>query len=159
MRPISSFFNSTWWKNAIFRNPFNHSFQFHYFLGPPRLPAPCAPPSVSANYRQMIDKLAALQMCDNLFWQPLYLVFSILEETDAFAFWQVTGKLNSRPIRNILHIPRCGCRVKRFQEVTCDSFLISLETFPEEESGKPNRSRRELFVSCSPCTCLTQACR
>ena len=37
--------------------------------------------------------------------------------------------------------------------------LISRDTVPDAESFNPNRSRRELFVNCSPCTCLIQACK
>ena len=34
--------------------------------------------------------------------------------------------------------------------------LISRDIVPDAESFNPNRSLRELFVNCSPCTCLMQ---
>ena len=37
--------------------------------------------------------------------------------------------------------------------------LISRDIVPDAESFNPNRSLRELFVNCSPCTCLIQACK
>jgi len=39
----------------------------------------------------------------------------------------------------------------------CIVSLINLEMLPDEEVFNPNRSRRELLVSCSPWTCLMQA--
>lgn len=37
--------------------------------------------------------------------------------------------------------------------------LIKREILPADESFMPKRSLKELFVNCSPCTCLIHACR
>ena len=70
---------------------------------------------------------------------------------------QVTSKLNHAQMGMYLMYLGAVVGSSGFISFNVTASLIRRDTVPDAESFNPNRSLSELFVSCSPCTCLIQA--
>ena len=71
--------------------------------------------------------------------------------------WQVTGKLNHAQIGMYFMYLGAVAGSSGLMRLRATASFINLDILPDEDSFSPNRSLKELFVNCSPCTCLMQA--
>ena len=91
-------------------------------------------------------------------FRPISCVFCSQNISNRF-FEQIVSKLTHAQIG--IYFMYLGAVVGSSGLMSSDATasLISRDIVPDAESFNPNRSLRELFVNCSPCTCLIQACK
>ena len=91
-------------------------------------------------------------------FRPISCVFCSQNISNRF-FKQIVSKLTHAQIG--IYFMYLGAVVGSSGLMSSDATasLISRDIVPDAESFNPNRSLRELFVNCSPCTCLIQACK
>ena len=115
-------------------------------------------PILTASYRQITSKLIFLIFLNQT---TRYCSFLFLLIPTSFLVLTINKLLASYYAQKGIYFIYLGAVFGSSGFINCNltASLIKREILPADESFMPKRSLKELFVNCSPCTCLIHACR